>query len=411
MKHLAIITFDIVREDEPEVAFSVASILSYLKGQPGYGQDYEVHHKSVNLSNSPLRTINWIDLGIDWHAMDFIAVSCYIWSHKQSLGLMRWLKDENVQASIIAGGYQVNVNDLTTLTRLYPDADHFILGYAERALYQIIQTGNAPAILQVGVDFSQIPSPFITEVISLSNNTSRIRLETKRGCPYECTFCAQHDLDQRKVYYYLETRLLPELEHIHKFSPTRISVTDPVFNMGNTYIPYLEQVNSLGMKGVFNFQVRPELISRKNDERFLDLIAETESEIELGIQTFDPAVNAVIKRRNNYPAIQKTLDALRDREIKFGISLIYGLPNQTLKSFENDVDQVSRLGIKNVVAYPLMFLPGTEMQKHHAGPEYGEEVLGEYAIPHVSYSPSFSNAEWQEMHLLAGSLNPSGRLF
>ncbi len=81
MKHLAIITFDIVREDEPEVAFSVASILSYLKGQPGYGQDYEIHHKSINLASSPLRVIDWDALGIDWHAMDFIAVSCYIWSH------------------------------------------------------------------------------------------------------------------------------------------------------------------------------------------------------------------------------------------------------------------------------------------------------------------------------------------
>lgn len=411
MKHLAIITFDIIREHEPDVAFSVGSILSYLKGQPGYGHEFQVHHKSINLNHDPLRTIDWSNLGIDWHTMDFIAVSCYIWSHKQSLALMDWLKQQKVKASVIAGGYQVNINDLETLKGLYPNADHFILGYAERALHQILTLESAPAVLKVGVDFGQIPSPFTTGVISLSNNTSKIRLETKRGCPYECTFCAQHDLDQRKVYYYLETRLLPELEYIHRFSPNRVSVTDPVFNMGNTYIPYLKQINSLGMKGVFNFQVRPELISRKKDERFLDLIAETDSQIELGIQTFDPSVNAVIKRRNDYAAIYKTIDALRDRGIKFGISLIYGLPNQTLSSFKRDLDEVSRLGIKNAVAYPLMFLPGTEMQKQHTGADYGEEAIGEYKIPLVAYSPTFSRADWQQMHALANTFNPSGRLF
>lgn len=412
MKKLALVTFDIVREKEPEVAFSVASILSYLKGQKEYGDAYDVHHISINLFKQPQRIIDWNTISkIDWHNMDYIAVSCYVWSYRQSLSLMKWIKKIGIKGKIIAGGYQINVLNKEALNALYPDADNFILGYAEQALYETLITNNTPVILQSKVDFGQIPSPFCNGIIPIDKSVSRIRLETKRGCPYQCTFCAQHDLDQRKVYYYLEQRLLPELSYLSKFSPERISVTDPVFNMGNSYIQYLQAINQLGMKGVFNFQVRPEIIAQKKDELFLDLIAETGSEIELGLQTFDEEVNVVIKRRNNYQAIDHTLHALLDRGIKFGISLIYGLPKQTLKSFENDINKLKQMGITNVVAYPLMFLPGTEMYNQRHQFHYKEMVLGEYNIPHVVETSSFTYSDWRKMHELAESINPSGRLF
>jgi radical SAM superfamily enzyme YgiQ (UPF0313 family) len=359
MKNIAIVTFDIVREHEPEVAFSVASILTYLKSKKEYGDGFQVHHVPVNLFHKPQQKIDWSSItNFDWCQMDFVAVSCYVWSHHQSVSVMKWLKENKVKAKIIAGGYQINVTNTKLLRSLYPDADHYILGYAEQALYNILTTEHSTEVIQASVDFSQIPSPFTTGIIALNSNTTRIRLETKRGCPFACTFCAQHELDQRKVNYYLDKRLLPELEYIRQFSPERVSVTDPVFNMGNSYIPYLENVYRLGLKGIFNFQVRPEIIARRKDSSFLDLIAETDSQIELGIQTFDQEINTAIMRKNNYTDIDYTLRALLDREIKFGISLIYGLPGQTLDSFKRDIEKVTSMGIKMwlLILYP--YCPG-----------------------------------------------------
>jgi len=166
------------------------------------------------------------------------------------------------------------------------------------------------------------------------------------------------------------------------------------------------------MNGVFNFQVRPELIAREKDVKFIELLAETNSEIELGIQTFDPTVNKLIKRGNQYSKIDESLEMLRANHIQFGISLIYGLPGQTLSSFESDIDKLQKLGIQEVVAFPLMILPGTEMfnRREEFGLKEGK-IDSEYGIPHVVASNTFSEREWLSMHELALGLNVGPRLF
>lgn len=411
MRKLCLITFDIIREGEPETAYSIASILSFLKSKSEYGKDYLVDHFSFNLNEKPGLKIDWASQKIDWEQYDFVAISCYIWSHSQSLSAMRWIKSVGVKAKILAGGYQVNTSSEIQLKSIYPHADQFIMGYAEQSLFDILTNGTPEIVQNKPVDFDQIPSPFLDGTISLESGVRRLRLETKRGCPFACTFCAHRNLG-RTTLYHLHEKLLTELQFLSTKTVERISVTDPVFNMGGTYIPYLEAIRDLKMDGIFNFQVRPELITSHQDDKLIELLGVTKSQIELGIQTFDPEVNALIQRKNNYLQIQSALEKLMANGIDFGISLIYGLPGQTLKSFANDLEMVSKLGLKNVVAFPLMVLPGTELyqDKEKFGIKEGYIDNG-FKIPHVIESSSFTNVEWMRMHEMASKLNPGQRLF
>jgi radical SAM superfamily enzyme YgiQ (UPF0313 family) len=236
-------------------------------------------------------------------------------------------------------------------------------------------------------------------------------MESKRGCPFACTFCAQHEIGKPKPYYYSATRIEQELELISRTNVQRVSVTDPVFNIGSTYHDFLRAVEQKKMQGVFNFQVRPELVFKQSDTALLDLLAVTQSEIELGLQTFDAAVNKRIKRGNHYEHIEKAIEMMREREVHFGLSLIYGLPGQTLDSFKRDIDKVRHMGIEHVIAFPLMLLPGTELYVLKNEEGVRERPLGEYGIPHVVAGPGFTESEWEEMHELAQDLNPDGRLF
>ena len=67
---------------------------------------------------------------------------------------------------------------------------------------------------------------------------------------------------------------------------------------------------------------------------------------------------------------------MRERGIEFEISLIYGLPRQTLDSFRESLDWAHSTGATRVAAYPLMLLRGTEMhRRRHALGLRDEPVL------------------------------------
>jgi radical SAM superfamily enzyme YgiQ (UPF0313 family) len=90
--------------------------------------------------------------------------------------------------------------------------------------------------------------------------------------------------------------------------------------------------------------------------------------------------------------------------------LIYGLPYQTIESFKKSIEFVNNLGADKVVAWPLMLLRGTELEKRKEKLDLKEEVLSSVdldsdlpkkriseGILHVVESPSFTKEEWREM--------------
>jgi len=89
----------------------------------------------------------------------------------------------------------------------------------------------------------------------------------------------------------------------------------------------------------------------------------------------------------------------------------YSLPVQTLNSFKRDIEMVQKLGICEVVAFPLMLLPGTELYSILQQEGVREKPQGEYGIPHVVSGPGFTEKEWERMHEPTEQLNPTGRLF
>ena len=113
----------------------------------------------------------------------------------------------------------------------------------------------------------------------------------------------------------------------------------------------------------------------------------------------------------------------RRRGIDFEISLIYGLPRQTLDSFRASLDWARKTGASRVAAYGLMLLRGTEMhrQRHALGlrealmprPASDDGRLQEF-IPHVVETPTMSTAEWLRAGRLAQEAvakDPTPRLF
>jgi radical SAM superfamily enzyme YgiQ (UPF0313 family) len=94
---------------------------------------------------------------------------------------------------------------------------------------------------------------------------------------------------------------------------------------------------------------------------------------------------------------------LNDTGIKHEISMIYGLPRQTLGSFSKGIEFVSKKSRATVKACPLMLLPGTPLFNEKEKYAF-KERNDEYGIPHVVSSDSFTEDEWLEMKKIADGL-------
>ena len=85
------------------------------------------------------------------------------------------------------------------------------------------------------------------------------------------------------------------------------------------------------------------------------------------------------------------------------MSLIYGLPFQTVKRFQDSVDWCLERGVPRVRAWPLMLLRGTAIHAEREKWGYVESV-GE-RIPVVVESRWFSRSEHSRMADIASGLS------
>jgi radical SAM superfamily enzyme len=108
-----------------------------------------------------------------------------------------------------------------------------------------------------------------------------------------------------------------------------------------------------------------------------------------------------IRRKNHIALVESVISQLRSRAIDFEVSLIYGLPEQTVSSFRTSVEWCLTRGVPTVRAFPLMLLRGTPMERDRAR---WRLVENDEPIPLVVESSTFSRSEWATMRRIAEGL-------
>ncbi|NGM88105.1 oxygen-independent coproporphyrinogen III oxidase [Parapusillimonas sp. SGNA-6] len=78
-----------------------------------------------------------------------------------------------------------------------------------------------------------------------------------------------------------------------------------------------------------------------------------------GVQDFDPDVQAAVNRIQPLAMVERALAASRDAGFQsVNVDLIYGLPKQSLASFDRTLDEVIRLSPDRLALYNYAHLPG-----------------------------------------------------
>ncbi|ODM99751.1 hypothetical protein Ocin01_06922 [Orchesella cincta] len=381
-------SFDYVRPKDPNISLASSSIMAYLKtafDSKETSKTLSLHCRQYNVKNAALEKLSArVMQDIKELKPDIIATG--------------------VPKYIVLGGPQITYNLKGTLEKFYPYGDFFIRGDTDAGSKSIY-------------NLSELPSPLLTP--GLVGHSGFVRWETKRGCPFECAFC-QHKDSYEKRLKCSPSRITDEQTWIVQNQIKDISIVDPIFNSGGQeeYLQTLNGFLKFGYTGRLNMQARFEMIKAP----FLQLCSQLQEngvqvELEFGIQTIIKKESQVIRRMNNLKAVVKSANELHARSIPFEVSLIYGLPEQTLDSFRSSLEWVKTFVKPTVIrAWPLMLLKGTSLYDMKNVYNLREKMLDEdleeldksrqyKGIPHVVESSSFTETEWDQMKSVALSIN------
>lgn len=418
-KKLMLLAMDWKRQKDPPISLSQASILANLKRH-----NINVIHKSwsVNDVNFKMEDVyNFVNSNIDENTD--IALGAYVWHEHHTQKLLRTLRHNNFPGRIILGGPQISYVK-NNVEKYYPDADIFIRGYAEEALAQLYLSekknptiagvhyaGEFDSGLSATADLETLPSPFLNGLISPQRF---IRWETQRGCPFRCSFCQHRESDiSMKRRQFAFSRIMQETEWIISNPIIQdIAVLDPTFNAGSHYMTIIQKLIDGNFSGKIALQCRIEMIKDEFLEQIENLNQKAHVVLEFGLQTIHPNEAKIIQRPNNMKKVVDVLNETNKRNIETEVSLIFGLPQQTLQSFETSVQFCKSHLVPTIYAYPLMLLRGTPLfeKKNELGLVESTDIELKIDralkdIPHVISSPSFTYDDWREMAKIAESLD------
>ena len=97
--------------------------------------------------------------------------------------------------------------------------------------------------------------------------------------------------------------------------------------------------------------------------------------VSIGVQDFDPAVQAAIGREQSFETTRNTVSAFRQRGVEsINIDLMYGLPHQTGESVERTIDEVIALQPDRIAIFGYAHLP--DRMRH-------QRLMPEDALPNA----------------------------
>ncbi len=408
MKTLLILSYDIKRQNEPGESYSISSIKRFLKKEKGYLSSYRFDHISIDMNE--IKDLKPENLGnshygnIRFPEYDFIALSVYAWSEPFINPVINYIKSTGFNGKLILGGNQISYSTDSELKRDYPLSDFFIRGYAEKSLYHIITKDEPGKVFYDDLMLKDDINPlYSTREIKVESEGLKVRFESKRGCPYSCSFCAHKQKNNRKIQVFDFRKTIQEFKYLNQGRVAKVNVIDPIFNCCN-YLEVLTELVKMDFKPQLSLQTRFELISGERGRHFLDLCEQLNVTLEFGLQTIIEKEYKIIKRENDESKIKSVLKDLNARNIDYETSLIYGLPEQTVDSFKKSIGFLQTYGNKNIKAFPLMLLKGTELFYQRNTWDLKEEHIGDYGLPYVVSSSSFTKNGYKQMQTIANTL-------
>lgn len=204
-------------------------------------------------------------------------------------------------------------------------------------------------------------------------------------CKTRCIYCDFYSttLGSSRSKLYID-RLLAETDERHDFLPAGSDPLRTIYLGGGTpsQIPFEETLRLIhGLLARFpgqpleeiTLEVNPDDVERLcaearqlagNSAREVENLFSPINRVSMGVQSFVDSELQTLCRRHDAQTVHTAVEKLREMGIRnISIDLMYGLPGQTLKSFERSIDEAIRLEVQHISAYNLIVEEGTRLSQ------------------------------------------------
>ena len=300
-----------------------------------------------------------------------IGLGVYIWNVEETTKLVSLLKRLAPEIVIVLGGPEVSYE--TETQPVAQMADYVVTGWGEitfPALCRQILSDTPPAEkihagVQSRLDEIVMPYRFYTDE-DIAHRT--IYVEASRGCPFKCEFCLS-SLDKTTWRFDLD-RFLAEMDLLYQRGARQFKFVDRTFNL-NTNVSrrilqfFLDKLAAQPDDPVFvHFEVVPDHLPDGLKELLAKFPPGT-LQLEIGVQSFNPEVQALISRKQDDEKSAANIRWLMEHtHAHLHADLIAGLPGENVNSFARGFDQLIAVGPHEIQFGILKRLRGTPIIRH-----------------------------------------------
>lgn len=308
------------------------------------------------------------------HAPRIVGFGVYIWNVEETTRVVAQLRTLAPELTIVLGGPEVSFE--TDEQRICALADYVITGWGDvsfAALADSVLRGEAPpGRIIPGV---QAPLPALTlpyaEYTDEDVRQRHLYVEASRGCPFKCEFCLSA-LDKTAWPFPLDAFLV-ELDGLWQRGARQFKFVDRTFNLKiDTSLAildfFLARLEAAPEDPPFlHFELVPDHLPERLREVIVRFPPGT-LQFEIGIQTFDSAVQARVSRRQKNDVAEANLRWLREHTTAhLHVDLIAGLPGEDIATFAAGFDRLVALAPHEIQFGILKRLRGAPIIRHTSG--------------------------------------------
>ena len=297
-----------------------------------------------------------------------IGLGVYIWNAEETLQVIKLLKKISPETIIILGGPEVTYE--TEQQEICDLANYVITGQADisfRKTCDDLLKNKKPLQKIIKAEhfkLNEIVLPY-AEYNDEDIKNRVIYVEASRGCPYKCEFCLS-SLD-KTVYPFDLDLFLTEMETLFNRGVRSFKFIFRTFN--------LKVATSIRIMDFFLEKMKTdtvylhlELIPDNLPEKLkavLQTFPEDSLQFEIGIQSLNPDIQAIISRKQDDNKVAENMTWIRqETSAHIHADLIIGLPGETIDSFAKGFDQLVAMDPHEIQVGILKRLRGTPIIRH-----------------------------------------------
>lgn len=326
-----------------------------------------------------------LDLRVEPPGMDYmsrikkfdpglICVSFMSYGYKKSYRFLEDLK-KGTGAAVMIGGAHTSVLRGKVLEECV--ADYAVYGEGEETLLEFLEGKslsdidgliwrNGDCIVvnkprQLNLDLDSLPFPEYDLFDMDKYAQERIPLNTARGCPHLCTYCAVDMVIGRRFRARTAPNVVDEIEKWYRKGYRNFGFNDSTFteNMKRS-VEIADEIIKRGIE--IEWDLRTGIrVDRVNEEVLTKLKQAGCTFIAFGIESIDKEVLALLKKGINYDQVKEAVSIAKKCGIGVGGFFMIGTPGDTYEKFRKsyefaDTDLFDEARFYNTEPYP-----GTEL--------------------------------------------------